>query len=196
MSSDAIASEQQPLTHVIYDRASGRVIGRFRSRDMVSNEYRERAPSEVLSLFSADERVISKLSEGDAGNLAMLTTSLSRAADVQTMQVSVKRQTLVSKPKLRMRTERDVLEGDGQDSVAIDFDVVDEQGRVIRDYAGTIHVVTSRGKLSAKGGDVTIERGQGNVTLTSVRETVDKVTVRARNADGSLISDELAFSFQ
>jgi hypothetical protein len=196
MSSDAMASDQQPLTHVIYDSASGRVIGRFRSRDIVRNEYREREPSEVLSLFSADERVISRLPEGDAGNLAVLATSLSRATDVQTMRVSVKRQTLVSKPKLRMRTEREVLEGDGQDSVSIDLDVVDEQGRVIRDYEGTIHFVTSRGKLSAKGGDVAIERGQGNVTLTSVRETVDKVTVSARTDDGSLISDELTFSFQ
>lgn len=187
---------QQTLTHVVYDKTNGRVLGRFRRYDVTDDEYCECEPDEVLAMFSGDERVLGRVADGNVHNLAVLTTTLPSAAKLDVMRVSAKRQVLVSLPRLRLRADRDVLEGDGEDSVTIYIDVVDEQGPVLRDYEGEIHVTTTRGKLSARGGRAAVKGGQGSLTLTSVHETVDQVWVRARAPDGSAVSDELLLSFE
>lgn len=196
MLSSQIGGHGPTLTHVVYDRTNGRVLGRFRRYDVTRDEYCKCEPDEVLTLFSGDEAVMFQVTGGDVNNLAVLTVTLPTAANLGAMRVSAKRQALVSLPRLRLRTEREVLEGDGEDSVPVYIDAVDEQGRALRDYQGEVHVTTTRGKLSARGGRVTVKDGQGSLTLTSVRETVDRVWVRARALDGSAVSDELLLRFE
>jgi len=147
-------------------------------------------------LFASDKGALSKVTDGDVRNLAMTATELPLNAKVSALRFSARRQSLVMLPRLRLRADRDAIEGDGTDSVTISIDVIDEDGRVLRDYQNEIQVTTTRGKLSAKGGRVKVEAGQGNIVLTSVRETVERVDVKARTSDGSAASDVITLSFE
>ena len=186
----------EKVTHVVYDKTTGRIVGTLRHYDMLSGKETDYDTDKVLELFSGDQAVLSKVTNGDVSNLAVMTTSLPATSNVNSLRFSDKRQSLVPRQRLRLRTDREVLEGDGNDSVTIYIDVVDEDGRIQRDYQSEVHVTTTRGKLSTKGGRVKVEAGQGNVVLTSVRETVDRVQVKARTPDGSAVSDEMTLSFE
>lgn len=182
--------------HIIYDKTNGRILGRYRRYDLKEERYTHGDSEEVLDLFKNDEKVLSRVEEGDTANLGVLTTGLPADAKLNNLRVSEKRGLLVDRPRLRMRADRDAIEGDGQDSLAISIDVIDSRDTILRDYDGEIHVTTSRGKLSARGGRVTLERGQATVTLTSVRETVDEVIVQARSLDRSLSFAQLIVRFE
>ena len=186
----------QGITHVVYDKTTGRILGTLRHYDMTSGEYGHYDPDKVLELFASDKAVLSKLTDGDVSNLAMTATELPTNTKTSALRFSEKRQALVARDRLRLRADREVIEGDGKDSVTILIDVVDEAGRIQRDYQGEVHVTTTRGKLSAKGGRVSIEAGQGSVVLTSVRETVNRVEVQAKTLDGSAVSDAMTLSFE
>ncbi|HEX8492156.1 MAG TPA: hypothetical protein VF658_04890 [Pyrinomonadaceae bacterium] len=188
--------DAEKVTHVVYDKATGRIVGTLRHHDMVSGKDTAYDTDKVLELFSGDQAVLSKITDGDVSNLAVMTTSLPATSNVRTLRFSDKRQALVMRPRLRLRADREVLEGDGKDAVTLSIDVIDEEGRVLRDYQGEVLVTTTRGKLSTKGGRVKVEAGQGSVILTSVRETVDRVQVKARMPDGSAASDEMMLSFE
>lgn len=186
----------QEITHVVYDKTTGRIVGTLRHYDVASGEYSHYDSDKVLELFASDKTTLSKITDGDVRNLAMTAAVLPSNVKASTLRFSARRQTLVARPRLRLRADREVLEGDGQDSLTLYIDVVDEEGRIQRDYQSEVHVTTTRGKLAAKGGRVVIENGQGNVSLTSVRETVDRVQVKARTPDGSATSDEMTLSFE
>jgi hypothetical protein len=196
MASNQSDGPENELAHIVYDKATGRIVGRFRKYDATRNEFSHSEPDEVLSAFNADEQVLARLTDGDPQNLSVLTATLPKTSSLNALLVSSKRKALVQKPRLRLRTDRETLEGDGQDSITISIDVVDEKDRIVRDYKGEIQITTSRGKLSARGGVVAIDRGQGSVGLTSVRETVNRVEVSAKAPDGSAVSDDLLLRFE
>lgn len=194
-SQPSASSESMPM-HIVYDKTNGRIIGRYRRYDLSEEGYTHADPEEVLGLFRNDEKVLANVKEGEAANLGVLTTGMPAHTKLSNLRVSEKRGLLVDRPRLRMRADRDAIEGDGQDSLTISIDVVDSRDTILRDYDGEIHVTTSRGKLSARGGRVTLERGQASVTLTSVRETVDEVIVQARSLDRSLSFAQLIVRFE
>jgi hypothetical protein len=196
MSSSQSGGQERALNHMVYDRTNGRILGRFRRYDVTRDEYCECAPDEVLALFSGDDTIVSRVTDGDMRKLAVLTTTLTSTANPGALSVSENRRALVSRARIRLRADRDLLEGNGEDSITVYIDVVDDQGRVLRDYQGEIHVSTDRGKLSARGGQVAVQGGQGSLTLTSVRETVDRVWVRAKTLDDSAMSDALLLRFE
>jgi hypothetical protein len=184
--------------YLIYDRPSGRVLGRFR-RVSFAAESGEADSAAILDLFRNDSSVLRRLTNGDPKNLAVL---LHRAgadsgtdADVRRLHVSAKRQAVEPLPSLRLRSDRDALKGDGQDSVAIQVDVVDEQGRILRKFQGKLIATTSRGKLSEPGGNIRLKNGQATFNLTSTAETVSRVLVRVRDPNGGASSDSLVFRF-
>jgi len=195
-SSPASSSDEGVPTHIVYDKTNGRIIGRYRRYDLNEEKYTHGDTEEVLDLFKNDEKILARVNEGDTANLGVLTTRLPAHTKLSNLRVSEKRGLLVDRPRLRMRADRDALEGDGQDSLTINIDVVDGHDKVLRDYESEIHVSTSRGKLSARGGCVALERGQASVTLTSVRETVDEVIVQARSLDHSLAFAQLILRFE
>ena len=186
----------QGITHVVYDKTTGRIVGTLRHYDLLSGEYRQSDPEKVLELFASDKVALSKVTDGDVDNLAVTATVLPPEAKVSALRFSARRKSLVTRPRLRLRSDRDAIEGDGVDSVTLYIDVIDEGGSVMREYQNEVHVTTTRGKLSTKGGRVNVEAGQGSIVLTSVRETVDRVDVKARTPDGSAVSDELTLSFE
>ena len=190
------ADSDQGITHVVYDKTTGRILGTLRHYDMTSGEYGHYDPDKVLELFASDKAVLAKITDGDVSNLAITATELPANTKTSALRFSEKRQAIVARPRLRLRADREVIEGDGKDSVTILIDVVDEAGRIQRDYQTEVHVTTTRGKLDAKGGRVAIENGQGKVVLTSVRETVDRVQVQAKTLDGSAVADEMTLSFE
>ena len=181
---------------IVYDKTTGEVLATHRSFSLEEGKFREVPSEEVLETYRDEQSVVARVAGRNAENLAVLNTTMSSLASAAAPRVSARRQAVVAKAHIRLRTDRDALEGDGQDSVNISIDVVDEGGQVMRDFQGELKVTTSRGKLSARGGRVQIERGQGTVTLTSVRETVERVSVRASAAGLATDSDELVLSFE
>jgi hypothetical protein len=196
MASSQSGGHERALTYVVYDKTNGRILGRFRRYEVTRDEYCACDSDEVVALFSGDEAMVSQVTDGDIRNLAVLTATLPSAANLGVLSVSEKRQALVGRARLRLRADREVLDGNGEDSITVYIDVVDDQGRVLRDYQGDIQVTTDRGKLSARGGRVAVQGGYGSLTLTSVRETVDRVWVRAKSLDGSAMSDQLLLRFE
>jgi hypothetical protein len=180
----------------VYDQVTGRILARHSCFNVETKKFEECQPEEVLALYKDDERTLKQVTDGDVNNLSVLRSEMPKTGTLGTLRVSTQRQMLVSRPLLHLRTDRDELEGDGQDSLVIYIEVLDDEGRVIRDFAGEVEFTTTRGKLSARGGRVTIERGQSSITLTSVRETVNKVYVRARSIDDSAVPDRLTLSFE
>jgi hypothetical protein len=191
-------NEQPTTTHVIYDKVTGRVLGRYREFHL------EEEPAEgyvsdagqVLEMFGQDEAMLARVTDGDINNLELMPVEADVTERVTQMLVSSKRNNLVHLPRLRLRTERDVLSGDGEDSITISIDVVNERNRIVRKYKGQVLVTTTRGKLSERGGRVEVQRGQAELTLTSVPETIDRVFVRVRAPDGSAMPDALELSFE
>ena len=72
---------------------------------------------------------------------------------------------------------------------------MDTRGKIFHPYNGAVKVTTTRGKLSARGGQVEIKKGVGQVILTSVNETVNRVAVTARCLEGNCISSDLELEF-
>jgi hypothetical protein len=197
MPSERTDDLQPALTHVIYDRTTGRPVGRFRRFDVTGDACGEIPAEEVLALFGGDDGILTRVADGDPRNLAVVTAELPAATRLDTLRMSTKHSRLVERPRLRLRAEREVLEGDGEDSVTIHVELVDGRGKALRgDAERGVHLTTSRGKLSARGGRLILEQGVGSLTLTSVRETVDRVRLRARDPRGGAAGDEIVLRFE
>jgi hypothetical protein len=186
--------EQHRPSHAVYDRTTGRVLATYRRLDVKTGKMVPDTEDEVLDLVRGDESLVAETTDGDPGNLATLVVEAERAP-AAAVRVAPERGRLVVPPRIRLMAERDELEGDGEDSLEISIDIVDASDKPVGDYRGPVHVSTSRGRLSARGGDLELDDGRGKLALTSVRETVDEVTVRATVPDGSLVPGELTVRF-
>ena len=108
--------------------------------------------------------------------------------------IDVERRQFVPRLRLQLQAERTELQGDGQDAVEIAIRVLDNGGNVAQDFNGELRVTTTRGRLSRPGGRVTAQGGQASIKLTSVPETVARVTVTVQDPSGRCISDFRASS--
>jgi hypothetical protein len=185
------------LLYVVYDAQTGRVVHTHSRFSVESDRDIEVDEAEVLAITREDDLALEKTTDRDTKNLAVLTvrepaaTAVLRAGAL----VDVAQKRLVAKPSLQLTAEKTRLEGNGSDSTSIQIAVVDPNGRPVARYAGSVKVATSRGKLSARGGIVDVRRGRGEITLTSVAETVDKVTVTATATDGRAQRADLDLEF-
>jgi hypothetical protein len=182
-------------SYIVFDRANGQILGRYRVLDAVTNRYVAADPDEVADLFT-DELTLSRLTDGDRKNLAAAPARFTTEASLAAMRVTGPDGRVEPRPRIRMRADRDALEGDGEDFVTITIDVVDERDRVRSGYDGAIKVQTTHGKLSARAGLVRATKGRASVTLTSTRETIDEVRVSAQAAGGDVQSGEITLSFE
>jgi hypothetical protein len=171
-------------SQVVFDRDTGNVLATFRKLDAASGELVAAGGDEALGLVGA--------ADDEAARLAVLSVATEATAPVR---VEPERGEVMLPPRLRLRIDREELEGNGEDAATISIDVVDEAGTGVPGYRGRVHVSTTRGRLSARAGDIELEDGRGSLTLTSVRETVDAVTVRAAAPDGSLLPGEATLRF-
>ena len=156
-------------THVVYDKATGRILGRIRHEAAEECDH-----TDILASF---------LEEDDALVPAILETEGADRVTGGRHRVSTDG-TVVSRPQLVLNPERDVLEGDGEDTVEITILAVDADGTVIG-HDGPVQVTTSRGKLSTSRGFVDVEKGRSSIALTSTRETVERVELAVTSLDGS-----------
>jgi hypothetical protein len=185
------------LLYVVFDAQTGRIVHTHSRFSVESESDVEVDEAEVLAIAREDALTLEKVTDGDMKNLAVLTVR-GPAATVALRggaMVDVTQKRLVAKPSLQLTTEKTRLEGDGSDSTTIQIAVVDANGRPVARYTGSVKVATSRGKLSTRGGIVELRRGRGEITLTSVAETVDKVTVTATATDGRATPADLDLEF-
>ena len=186
------------ITHIVYDRKTGRIVHKHRSFDIDKRAYKECRPQEVKNLTSTDLFTLSKVTDNDPKNLAVLITRelpeiLPKG--ISGFIVDTKSKKIIEKPKIMLSAEKKELEGDGKDSSIIALKVIDNKGKLLKGFNSTIKVATSRGKLSTKGGVVEIKKGVGKITLTSVNETVDRVKISAQCLKGRCQRAGLDFEF-
>jgi hypothetical protein len=185
------------LLYVVYDAQTGRIIHTHSRFSVESESDVEVDEAEVLAIAREDDLTLEKTTGRDTKNLAVLTVREPAATAALRFGalVDVEQKRLVAKPSLQLTAEKTRLEGNGSDATTIQIAVVDTNGRPVARYTGPVKVATSRGKLSARGGIVQLTRGRGEITLTSVAETVDKVTVTATATDGRALRADLDLEF-
>jgi Invasin, domain 3 len=185
--------ENQDVSYIVYDKVTGLPIGRHRHLDAVANKLVEVDEEEILSLYAADEAAMQRVTDADAANLAVIQASLPEAQARFRMRVA--RDRLVEQPKLVMFSNRDELEGNGEDKATLTIQLQDDKGKVISKANDAVLVTTTRGKLSERGGEIVLERGRASLTLTSVPETVRVVMVRAELVNGGAEPAEIKLAF-
>jgi len=186
------------ITYAVYDKKTGNIVHMHNSYDAEQDAYSECDPEEVKQLVTEDDFVMLNVTDSDPNNLEVIATNdIPEVLPLRDVgyNVDLKSKKVVEKPKLQLSTKKTQLEGDGKDQSKIDINVMDKRGKVFQGYNGEVKVTTSRGKLSARGGQVQIKKGVGQVGLTSVNETVNRVTVAARCLEGKCISAKLEFEF-
>ncbi len=131
-------------------------------------------------------------------NLAVIVVKdvdASKLLDTSNLRIDPVSKKLTVKPQLKLSAKKTELIGDGKDSAEIEVAVISPEGKAESTYNGKVKFSTTRGKLSAKGGLVQIKNGKGKVVLTSVNETVDRVSVTAHCVAGDCQKTTLEFEF-
>lgn len=190
--------ESSIITYVVYDKKIGRIVHTHRRFDVEKEAYCECDPQEVKNLTSKDYFVMSKVTDHDPVNLDVLTTTEipeSFSPGISGFFVDTQSKKIIEKPKTKLSSEKTELIGDGKDKSVIEIKVVNNKGQVVESYSGTIKVSTSRGKLSTKGGLVTMKKGVGSITLISANETVDRVKISAQCLEGKCTKGGLDLEF-
>jgi hypothetical protein len=183
--------------HVIYDKQTGRIIHTHRRFNVDDNAYSECEPEEVMDLIRSDDFSLRQATDNDPKNLDIIvTTDLPEDGSFEHgFLVDTKSKTIIEMPKIALSSEKTELEGDGKDITVIDIKIQDSEGNIVKSYNGTVKVITSRGKLSIKAGLVKLKEGVGTIKLTSVNETVDRVSLVAKCLEGKCGRADLDFEF-
>ncbi len=178
------AFNQSGHEYVIFDKKNGRILQRHSSFDAAQNTRVAIPLDKLRTQFSHDDSVVSRVTDRDPQNLDFLEIKPGPRARGALLVDPEKRQ-LVARPVLSLKADKNELTGNGSDKAVIEIQVADENGKPVRTHDGKVKVTTSRGKLSAPGGVVQLERGHAKIALTSVNETVSRVTVEAKALDDS-----------
>jgi hypothetical protein len=173
------------VVHLVYDKTTGRVVHRHTVYNVEQETYQASRPEEILALALQDEDfILDRVSDRDRANLAVLTVEDVPLQSTVNVRVDTRSKKLVPRPKLRLTADKRELTGDGKDTATLKVEVVDGSGAVVKSHKGGVKVTTTRGKLSAPGGVIQLRQGSGEIRLTSVNETVDRVTVTAIDQRG------------
>jgi hypothetical protein len=158
--------------YVLYDQKSGQPLALHAP---LGDDDRSRQPS----LKRVREDILRSVEIDPDRRVAVLEAAIPEGRCGYDYYVDPKQKRLVPKSTLRVEARKRELEGDGEDSTRIDITAVDARGRVARSFVGEIVVVTTRGRLSERGGRVRLNNGKARIVLTSVPETVHEVVVSA-----------------
>ncbi|MGK5114716.1 hypothetical protein [Geodermatophilus sp. CPCC 205506] len=192
--SSAIRPTESPVVHVLYDRASGAVLGRYSRYSVGDGGYAELDEESVLAV-ARDAGLLpdgAVSADADVGVLAVADPTEAMATDVWVDPGSGR---LAPRPQLAVTADRRQLEGDGEDSVVVTVSARDAHGRLLDDRTDRVRVSTTRGKLAERGGLVQLRGGIAEITLRSVAETVALVTVAAEDLDGRYARGTLDLEF-
>ncbi len=192
--SSAIRPTQSPVVHLLYDRATGAVLGRYSLYRVGDGGYAELDEESVLTVAREAGLVPHATPSGDVdvGVLAVADPTEAMATDVW---VDPGTHRLAARPRLSVTADRSQLEGDGEDSVVVTVSARDADGTLLEDRTDRLRVSTTRGKLAERGGLVQLRGGTAEITLRSVAETVALVTVAAESLDGRYTRGTLDLEF-
>jgi len=171
-------SQEERKTYIVFDRSTGAVIGTHLVYDARTRTYVEHAPENVLEIFHGS------MKGRTSDQIGVSEISLPRGRDVSGYFFDVKAKKLVPRLRLDVKPERTQLQGDGKDTIQIQIGVLGDGGKVADDFNGELRVTTTRGRLSASGGQIKATQGRGSIKLTSVAETVDRVWLTVRDLAG------------
>jgi hypothetical protein len=186
------------VTHIVYDPATGRVLGTMR-HDRDPGEGAEDAGEHEGCHCHEDRTALTGFVErdvSDEGLPQIIEAPAELPARLSALRVDLESHRLLPMPHLVIDPERTVLDGDGEDTVTIEIRAVDERGAVLTDFTGDVHVQAGRGRLSQRGGTVRLEGGRATIRLTSVAETVDAVPVVVSAVDGMAAAARTSLAFE
>ncbi len=185
------------VQYVVFDKSTGRIVHTHSRFSVEKNAYVEVPPEELKQAVAQDSSILADVSGGDPANLDMIRIDNKDplAARLGAARVDLKTRVLAEKPTLSLKADKTEIVGDGADSLQIEIQAVDKDGKPVRSLDDKVKVVTSRGKLSARGGLVDLVQGQASITLTSVNETVSRVVVRASSIAGACSTGEVRLEF-
>jgi len=186
-------SSTEALSCIVYDKVTGRPLGRHRHFDAMANKMIEVDEAEALALFAADDGTLEKVTDSDAANLAVLKAGTPITSALRGSLVVKNR--LVRLPKLALFSDQPELVGDGKSTATLTITLQDEQERVINAASNEVVVTTTRGKLSVRAGRCRLKNGRATLTLTSVPETVQDVRVQVELAEGLAEPAEVRLAF-
>lgn len=183
-----MAKKEQRRAYVIYDQGTGAVVSTHTAEDAEGHTIKA-AAKEIIDLYR------SGAPEGEERKLAVLEVDEEPVASGVPLLADPKQGTVSIAPMLRLRADRTELEGDGEDSIDIDVEVVDQRDRVVQGFDGDVVVTTTRGRLSERGGRLSLAKGRGTIRLTTVPETVLAVRVTAMQPEGLAAPGNLDLAF-
>lgn len=182
------------LRYVGYDTKTGKIVQTHSRFSVAENRYVEIPANELKSRFSQDPLIVAQLTGQDPKNLDFIPVE-SSSAHAGPMMVDPAQRKLIARPVLRLMAKKSQLTGDGTDSTEIEIATVDAHGKPHSHGSGKVKVSTSRGKLSARGGIVELDKGHAKLTLTSVPETVERVQLVVTALDQPYLSGRLDIEF-
>jgi hypothetical protein len=193
--SSAIRPTQSPVVHLLYDRATGAVLGRYSLYRVGDGGYAELDEETVLTVAREAGLVPDAAPSADVVDVGVLAVADPTEAMATDVWVDPGTHRLATRPQLSVTADRRQLEGDGEDSVVVTVSARDADGTLLEDRTDRLRVSTTRGKLAERGGLVQLHGGTAQITLRSVAETVALVTVAADGLDGRYTRGTLDLEF-
>jgi hypothetical protein len=187
------ANTANGIQYAGFDKVTGRIVQLHTRFSVAEGRYVEVPIDELKTRFSKHEPIVQQLSDRNPNNLDFIKVESGEIAGP--MMVDVVRRKLVPQQALALSSDKSEIVGDGQDSANLDISVVDSGGNLMANTSGEVRVTTSRGKLSARGGIVSLVGGRATLTLTSANETVSRVRVTAASVDRSFVPANLDLEF-
>jgi hypothetical protein len=171
-------SEPSNEIAVVFDRATGRVLGTHAVYDAETRSYRPPTLEETRGVYRA------MLAGGEADRFDVVHAPQSIQRGEPLRFVDPKTRKIPPPRQLRIDPPRAQVVGDGEQSLEFTVTVVGEGGRAAGDFAGELRIITTHGRLSEPGGKVSARKGSARIKLTSTAETIERVTVTASDPSG------------
>ncbi|HET7187588.1 MAG TPA: hypothetical protein VFI52_05510 [Gemmatimonadaceae bacterium] len=183
--------------YIVFDQATGAIVGTYSHLNADTGKFDDRKPAEILTHFADMTRTAKGAKRADAPALAVMAVDEETALGLETAGVRVdpKSKQLVPRSRFKLTADRTAITGDGKDSVDITVTAVDAEGKADAHFTGEVRVSTNHGRLSERGGVVTLKKGVGHITLTSTPETIARVTVTARDEQRLVANGALDLEF-
>jgi hypothetical protein len=194
MSANAYFAEQRPQ-YIIFDKQTGQIVHVHSRFSVPENKYVEIPIEELKGTLAKDDSIVKRLSGGDAANLDVIAESSADARSSTRFKVDVQARKIVAKPSLSLKAEKSEVSGDGKDSTSVEIQAVGEDGKTDLGFDDNLKVTTTRGKLSTRGGIVEMRQGKAQITLTSVKETVQHVQIVATSVNSSAAPGSVSVEF-